>query len=50
MKALGFFVDVKYMILSYRTAGFSVVENIDARKIDVMRSLLYSMELDENKY
>ena len=38
------------MILSYRRAGFSVVENISVKKIDVMQSLLYSIKLDKNKY
>ena len=49
-KALVFFVDVRHMILTYRRAGFSVVGNVSVRKIDVMRSLLYSIKLDKNKY
>ena len=49
-KAIGFFVDVKHMVLSYRRAPFSVVGNISVRKIDVMRNLLYSIKLDKNKY
>ena len=39
----------KIRIFSYKVTALSIIVNISVKKVDVMRILLYSIKLDENK-